>query len=168
MAFNNRRNRVDVDAIGDFINAVVNDINATYTASKNKYEKYAQKERANRGRANCRKKAYTSEHFAANIVENKEEFLIEAILPGFKRAEISIQIDGDLLKIKAKKEEGKENANKSFKLKEFAINPLKRAFKLSERIDKSAIKAKSEDGILTVKLPKKVEDADEPQTIEVS
>lgn len=168
MAFNNRRNRVDVDAIGEFINAFVNDINATYTASKNKYEKYAQKERGKRRGANCRKRAYSSEHFAANIIENKEEFLIEAVLPGFKRAEISIQIDGDLLKIKAQKKQEEGAEKSSFKLREFMVNPLKRAFKLSEKIDKSGIKAKSEDGILTVKLPKKVQDTDEPQTIEVS
>lgn len=81
-----------------------------------------------------------------NLKEEDEQFIVEVSVPGYKKDEIKMNFENDLLSISAKieKKEGETSWKKSFK-KEYTIN---------KNVDVDNINAKLEDGILKVILPK--------------
>jgi HSP20 family protein len=98
-----------------------------------------------------------------NVVEEKESFVIEMAIPGFKKEEVGIQVKDGLLKITGKKD---VNETRKYVTKEFITSEWERSFSLSEGIDQENISAEVHDGILFVNLPKvKVE---EPKVKEIA
>ena len=70
---------------------------------------------------------------------------VEMILPGYTRDELTISSDEENLLVET---------NDKFKDSKWK-STFKRAFKISETLDNKKIKAKLENGILTINLPKK-------------
>ncbi|MBN2598124.1 Hsp20/alpha crystallin family protein [Labilibaculum sp.] len=98
-----------------------------------------------------------------NVVDEKEKFVIEMLIPGFAKKDVAIRVEDGFLKITAKME---EVADRTYLRKEFSATKLERTFKLSEGIDQESISAEVRDGILFVSLPKsKVE---EPKIKEIT
>lgn len=94
---------------------------------------------------------------AVNITEHKEEFLVSLAVPGMKKDDFKIDLDGNLLTISSEKEENKEEKDKKFTRKEYNYSCFSRTFTLPEEINKEKIEAKYEDGILKIGLPRKEE-----------
>lgn len=95
--------------------------------------------------------------FRTDIKDTADAFVIEAELPGFKKEELKIELQKDLLTVSAEKTESKEEESKEenrFLRKERFIGTFKRSFTLSG-IEQDAITASFEDGLLTLTLPKK-------------
>lgn len=98
-----------------------------------------------------------------NVLDEKENFVIEMAIPGFTKQEVSVKVEDGLLKIRGEKGEGTE---RNYIRKEFTASNLERNFKLSEGIDQDHISAEVRDGILFVNIPKvKVE---EPKVKEIT
>lgn len=93
---------------------------------------------------------------AANIVETKEEFLLEMTAPGRSKKEFTIQFTDTKLVISAEKKPLPElDKDDVYMRKEFAYPEIYRRFffpRNSIKIDK--IKASYKNGILKVTLPK--------------
>lgn len=93
--------------------------------------------------------------FRTDITEKDGKYILEADLPGFKKEDISVDIDKDCLTITAehKSEEKEENAD-SYIRRERYYGSYTRSFNV-KGIDTEAITATYNDGVLTLTMPKK-------------
>ncbi|MDD5902851.1 MAG: Hsp20/alpha crystallin family protein [Oscillospiraceae bacterium] len=93
--------------------------------------------------------------FRTDITEKDGKYILEADLPGFKKEDISVDIDKDCLTISAehKSEENVEDAN-SYIRRERYYGSYSRCFNV-KGIDTEAITAAYNDGVLTLTMPKK-------------
>jgi len=96
--------------------------------------------------------------FRTDISETDNGYLLEAELPGFKKEDISIDIDQEYLTISAKKEENKDekDSDNRYIRKERFSGSFSRSFGITG-IDPDSISAEYTDGILKVTMPKKSE-----------
>jgi HSP20 family protein len=94
---------------------------------------------------------------AVNITENKDEYLVSLAVPGMKKDDFKIDVDGNMLTISSEKEETKEEKEKRFTRKEYNYSSFSRSFTLPDEVNKEKIDAKYEDGILKLMLPRKEE-----------
>lgn len=90
----------------------------------------------------------------SNIKEAGDHVVLEMIVPGFKKAEIEITIENNLINIIGKKELNVENESEKFILKEFSVKEFSKSFKVNPDMDLDQIESKLEDGILQIKIPK--------------
>lgn len=109
---------------------------------------------------------FESSSMKTDIINNKDFYLIQAELPGFKKEDISIEIKDDELLISAKYEDNLEDKTENYIRKERRMNSYKRIFNISD-IKQDLIEAKYENGILELKLPKKEEEKI-PQTKKIN
>ncbi|XLS28059.1 Hsp20/alpha crystallin family protein [Flavobacteriaceae bacterium M23B6Z8] len=108
---------------------------------------------------------------AVNIKESEDRFDLELSVPGFKKDDINIEVDENVLTISSTIETSSENKDEkgNYMRREFSRSSFKRAFTLPETINEDAINANYEDGILTLTLPKKEEALPKPKRlIEIS
>ncbi|HET9056731.1 MAG TPA: Hsp20/alpha crystallin family protein [Chitinophagaceae bacterium] len=94
---------------------------------------------------------------AVNIKENKEDYMVSLAVPGMKREDFKIDIEGDMLTISCEKEEKKEEKEAKFTRKEYNFSSFSRSFTLPEEVNKEKIEAQYTDGLLKLTLPKKEE-----------
>lgn len=94
---------------------------------------------------------------AVNITETKDDYLVSLAVPGMKKDDFKIDVDGNMLTISSEKEETKEEKDKRFTRKEYNFSSFTRTFTLPEEINKEKIEAKYEEGVLKIALPRKEE-----------
>lgn len=94
---------------------------------------------------------------AVNITEQNHEYLVSLAVPGMKKDDFKIDVDGNMLTISSEKEETKEEKEKKFTRKEYNYSSFSRSFTLPEEVNKEKIEAKYENGILQIALPRKEE-----------
>ncbi|MCH9661104.1 MAG: Hsp20/alpha crystallin family protein [Bacteroidetes bacterium] len=110
---------------------------------------------------------------AVNISENFQTFVIEMAIPGFKKENIAIEIEKEVLKVssnfapKQSSNDTEKNKNQ-FTRKEFSFGKFSRTFILPDTVKKDDINANFEDGILTVSLPKLEAKEDIKKMVEIS
>ena len=96
-----------------------------------------------------------------DVRETEGGYEVDIDLPGFKKDEINAQLENGYLTISASKGLDKEEKNKEGKYirKERYAGAMSRSFYVGEDIKQEDIKAKYEDGILKLSIPKKDEKA---------
>lgn len=94
---------------------------------------------------------------AANIVDKKENFIINLAVPGMEKNDFHVKVDNGLLTINAEKEEEFEEKDEEFTRREFNYNSFTRSFVLPESVNADQVEAKYENGVLNIMLPKKDE-----------
>ena len=94
---------------------------------------------------------------AANIIEEKEKFLVQLAVPGLKKEDFKIELKEKLMTISVDKtaEKSQDEVQPTYSLKEFGFTSFKRSFTLPETIELEAITAQYEQGILQLDIPKK-------------
>lgn len=95
---------------------------------------------------------------AVNVAEKDKEFTIDVSIPGFKKDDVTIEIDKNFLKVSANTEATTDQKDSNDKIirQEFRASSFERSFVLPENIDTANIVAKQENGVLMISLPKKV------------
>jgi HSP20 family protein len=93
---------------------------------------------------------------SVNITENNDYYNVSLAVPGLMKDDFKIDLDGNMLTISAEKEENKEEKDKKFTRKEFNYTSFSRSFTLPEDVREESIDAHYENGILFIKLPRKV------------
>lgn len=91
-----------------------------------------------------------------NIRETDNSFEMELIAPGLKKEAFQLNVSGDLLTVsfENKMEKNEENRNEGWIQQEYRKHSFSRSFKLNDSIDSEKIKARYENGILHLSLPK--------------
>ena len=98
---------------------------------------------------------------AVNVKESDNAYTMEIAAPGLKKEFCSVNINNEgnlVVKIenKASHEDKPEEGEKKhhYLRREFSYASYEQAYTLPDEVDKEAISAKVEDGILTINLPK--------------
>lgn len=100
-----------------------------------------------------------------DVIERNGQYEVRAELPGAKKEDIAIEIDGASVSISAKLNTQLERkAGERVLYSERTHESYARAFELPQAVDSGAADAKFEDGVLTLTLPKK----DAPKSTRVS
>ena len=94
---------------------------------------------------------------AVNINETKDDFTISFAIPGMKKEDFTIDLDGNMLTVSSEKEESREEKEKRYTRKEFNYSSFSRSFTLPDEVSKDKIQASYTDGVLELMLPKKEE-----------
>ena len=92
--------------------------------------------------------------FKIDIQDNDTEYTIEAELPGVKKEDEEITLKDGRLNLSVKKEEVSENKSKKYIHRERKYAQMSRSILLADA-DDEGIKAKLEEGVLTIQVPKK-------------
>ena len=94
--------------------------------------------------------------FRVDVSENENAYTLRAEIPGVKKNDINITIDGDTVAISAEVKNEKEVKNGDRVLRsERHYGKVYRAFTLGQAVDETAAAAKYSDGVLELTLPKK-------------
>jgi len=100
---------------------------------------------------------------AVNIKEDKDGFEVEMSAPGFEKGDFKIELNNSLLTISSEKKiENETKEGQQFTRKEFSYQSFSRSFTLPETVEGEKIKAKYENGVLSVSIPKKEEAKPKP------
>ena len=86
-----------------------------------------------------------------NIEELDDEYIVTVEVPGISKKDITIDYENEYLTISVEKKE--DNSNKNYIRREITESSYSRSFYLAD-INEDKIKAKLEDGILTIKVEK--------------
>jgi HSP20 family protein len=97
---------------------------------------------------------YPRRNVAANVSEADTDYLLELAVPGFAKEDLTIILDGDLLKITGKKESKVNKRETSYLLNEFGVESFERWFRLTPDIAQDEVVAKLENGILSLSFTK--------------
>ena len=93
---------------------------------------------------------------------NVKAYTVELAAPGMNKQDFNVHIndEGNLVVKMEHKEEHKEEENKNVRYlrREFSYSKYEQTLILPDDVKKDAISAKVEDGVLTVELPKVVEE----------
>lgn len=106
--------------------------------------------------------------FRTDIKKQDGNYILEAELPGFKKEDISIDIDKDCLTISAehKSEDNEEDKDKGFIRRERYYGSYSRSFNI-KGIDADAISASYNDGVLTLTMPEKTPEIPAARRLEI-
>ncbi len=92
---------------------------------------------------------------SANIKETDKEYQIELAAPGLRRQDFHVDLNNNLLTIRAEKEDEKEEEEDDYSRKEYVYNSFSRSFQLPSNTVADKIDAKYVDGVLRIHIPKK-------------
>ena len=94
---------------------------------------------------------------AVNISETEESYNLEVAAPGLVKTDFIITIENDQLIIATSGRSEANSEDTKWTKKEFDFSHFHRSFYLSENVDKDAISASYENGVLVVDVPKRQE-----------
>ena len=106
--------------------------------------------------------------FKTDVADEGDHYLLEADLPGFEKKDIHLDVNGDVLRVHAERHsrfEEKDKENKVVRM-ERSFGSYDREFDISG-IKAEEIKAKYENGVLKLVLPKKEQVLPESRTLEI-
>jgi HSP20 family protein len=105
---------------------------------------------------NLERRAAAPAPFRMDVSENDKEYQVLAELPGVKKDEISITINGNEVAVSAEVKREKDVKNSETVLcAERYYGTIQRAFSLGQEVDEATAQAKYIDGVLELTLPKK-------------
>ena len=87
-----------------------------------------------------------------NIMDTDKAYLIEAAVPSLKREDINIEVSDNAIKIEYTKKEETQKFN--YLLRELSFRGFSRVIPFPESIKEEEVKAKIEDGVLKITVPK--------------
>jgi len=105
----------------------------------------------------------------SDIKETEEGYEIDMELPGFKKEDVKAQVKDGYLTIEAEsrtENEEKDEEGKYLRRERF-VGSCRRSFFVGEEITEEDIKAKFEDGVLKMAIPKKQPVIEEPKYIAI-
>lgn len=97
----------------------------------------------------------TEPEIRVDLKETDMAYTVHAEIPGVKKEDIEVSIDGNLVSIRAELKREKEEKGESMLRSERYYGMMTRSFTLATDVDESAATAKYADGVLELMLPKK-------------
>ncbi len=100
-----------------------------------------------------------------NIIETDSDYRVEIAAPGLTKDDFTVKVTSDNLMIvvvKQKQQSEEKDKKGRYLRREFSYSQFQQNLILPENIDKDKIKAKVNNGILDIEIPKKTPDKVEP------
>jgi len=94
---------------------------------------------------------------AVDVYETEKSVEIEMEAPGIDEKDLKVKLEDNTLTISGERSYEKKEDKYNYYRMERSYGSFKRSFLLPDNVDKDAIKAKYENGILKLSLPKKTE-----------
>lgn len=94
---------------------------------------------------------------SVDVTENDEAYELRAELPGMKKEDIHVSIEDNVLCLKGEKKQESESNTKNVHRVERMYGKFERSFRIPNGVKTNEIKAKYENGVLTIRLPKSEE-----------
>ena len=102
-----------------------------------------------------------------DVKEDDKAYTVHAEIPGVKKEDISVAIDGNQVSISAEVKSQKEDKQGEKVLRsERYYGRVYRAFSLAQDVDQEGAKAKYESGVLELVLPKRAASASRKLTVQ--
>lgn len=98
---------------------------------------------------------------AINVKESDKAYTVELAAPGMKKEDFNVHINDEgnlVVKMESKNEAKEEDKTTRYLRREFSYSKFEQTLILPDDVKKDAISAKVENGVLTVELPKLVEE----------
>lgn len=91
-----------------------------------------------------------------DVTENDKDYQVHAEIPGAKKEDIHVTVDGNFVSISAEvRKDREEKSGGRVLLRETCVGSVGRGFSLAYEIDDKGVSAKLEDGVLKLTLPKR-------------
>jgi len=102
----------------------------------------------------------TQQSFSIDVNEDEKSYVVSADLPGVTKDDIQVTIDGNQVTVAAevKRSVERKEGERALHVERY-VGQLFRTFTLPTEIDESASEAKFENGVLELRLAKKVPQA---------
>ena len=104
---------------------------------------------------------------SVDISEGKKAYTVRAELPGVDLEDVSIEVDGDILVIRAEKRQEKEGEEEGYHCVERSYGAMQRVLSLPDDADGESIEAKFKNGVLKLQIPKHAAQASNTRSIEI-
>ena len=95
---------------------------------------------------------------AVDVVENKDDFIVKASVPGINPDDLDVSYADDTLTIKGEIKSDNELKENQYHLRERRYGSFSRSISLPTKIKGNAIEASYQNGVLTLRLPKSEEE----------
>ena len=102
-----------------------------------------------------------------DIVEKEDKYLVHVDLPGFKKEEINVSLEDNVLEISAQKSSEEKSEDGSYIRRERYSGQQTRTLRIPEGTKEEDIKASFEDGVLQIEVPNVVEGKVEKKSIAI-
>ena len=89
-----------------------------------------------------------------DVIENKDDFVVKASIPGIDPDDIDITYTDDTLTIKGEAKADREVKEEAYHLRERRYGSFARSIRLPFKIKADAIEATYDKGVLSLRLPK--------------
>lgn len=94
---------------------------------------------------------------AVNIEDKEEGYRLTVAVPGMKKSDFEIDVDGNQLTISCSNEESQTEKDARYTRKEYSYQSFERSFTLPDEVNRDRIDASYDNGVLSIMLPKKEE-----------
>ncbi len=109
----------------------------------------------------------TPAQIKVDVKENDKTFTVQAEVPGVSKEDIHVSIDGNVVTLRAEvKQQDTQTTDEKVLRTERYYGSVARSFQLPQDIDQANAKAKYDNGVLTLTLPKKLASAAQRLAIE--
>ncbi len=95
---------------------------------------------------------------AVDIIEREDEYEIDLYLPGVDKDHVNIKVEGNVLTVRGERKFHQEEEKENYLVVESAYGEFERVFTLPENADPDQIKARYENGVLKLFIPKREEE----------
>ena len=92
-----------------------------------------------------------------DIAEDNDRLVLTAELPGFKKDEIDVQLEGGVLTLRGERKFEQEKDGRNYHRVERSYGQFVRSFTLPNNVDRDSVKATFSNGLLELSLPKREE-----------
>lgn len=101
------------------------------------------------------------------ILEKDQEYVVHADLPGMKREDFNITVEGNRFVLRGERKEENQADKKGYHYSERRYGGFARAFVLPSEIDSEKVKANYKNGVLEVVLPKAAKEKTKKIEVEI-
>lgn len=94
-------------------------------------------------------------HIRVNVSENEKFFEVSADMPGLRKEDIKVSIDGSVVSLATEFKQEKSEKSDNYLCRERVSGRMSRSFTLPQDVDEAKAQARYDNGVLHLTLPKK-------------
>lgn len=102
-----------------------------------------------------------------DILERPDSVVIRASYPGVAPEDLEVNIENHVLTIKGQVRFEEESEQTKVYLREITSGQFSRSIRLPEKLNEDAVEARFKNGVVTITIPKVIEEKLQPRKIEI-